>query len=100
MAPGASRPLMIRSSPPPISTKAGFIPLAASRRLRLGLHRHNNRLAVRLALHDRKHQRTPHPPDDGKHATHNAFAPIATCFQFVPSLTAMHATEPVPPAVR
>ena len=28
-----------------------------------------------------------------------AFAPIAICFQFVPSLNARHRTDPVPPAV-
>jgi hypothetical protein len=29
-----------------------------------------------------------------------AFAPIAICFQLVPSLMARHGTEPVPPALK
>jgi len=32
--------------------------------------------------------------------TQTAFAPIAICFQFVPSLIARHGTAPVPPALK
>jgi len=36
----------------------------------------------------------------GAARTQMALMPMATCFQFVPSLTARHGMPPVPPAVR
>ena len=63
-------------------------------------NRHRHGLGVRRPVNWQ--QRTPHPPNDWKKASHvqMAFAPIAICFQFVPSLTARHGTEPVPPALK
>ena len=67
-----------------------------------------------VAVRKDREERPPLPPDDGIHFAHNrmasaartaartqmALAPMATCIQFVPSLMAMHGTEPVPPADR
>src|ERR1017187_10365254 len=78
-------------------------------------YRDRNRLGVRRPVNWQ--QRTSHPPNDWIQTVHLvffcltwepsndasnqiAFAPIATCFQFAPSLMAMHGTEPVPPALK
>src|ERR1041385_6463208 len=63
-----------------------------------GRHRRRRRRRPGIIILD--DERTPRPPNDGIQAGHIAFAPIAICFQFVPSLNARHGTAPVPPALR
>src|SRR5204863_5852555 len=64
-----------------------------------GRHRGRRRRRPGVIILD--DERTPRPPNDRIQPlasvahTHIAFAPIAICFQFVPSLNARHGTAPV-----